>query len=93
MSGQPDQTKAGVSVETLGWEASCSCPHTEEETVPCTTLDPFCGAATVAMVSLRHGRRSIGIDLSEQYLAGNARPRIEGELRDRPDLNWLVAPE
>jgi DNA modification methylase len=31
-------------------------------------LDPFCGTGTTMLVALKLGRRSIGIDLSEEYL-------------------------
>lgn len=31
-------------------------------------LDPFCGTSTTGVVALRHGRRFIGVDLSEEYL-------------------------
>lgn len=32
-------------------------------------LDPFCGTGTTNLVALHLGRKSIGIDLSEQYIA------------------------
>jgi len=51
---------------TTGWEAACTCdvpPH------PQTVLDPFAGSGTTALVARKHGRRSIGIDLSEEYLS------------------------
>lgn len=41
-------------------------------------LDPFCGSGTVGVVALRHGRRFIGIDLSEEYCE-MARARIDGD--------------
>ena len=31
--------------------------------------DPFAGAGTTALVAKRHGRRFIGIDLNEEYVA------------------------
>lgn len=31
-------------------------------------LDPFCGSGTTGMVAQNHGRRFVGIDLSEKYL-------------------------
>ena len=39
-------------------------------------LDPFLGSGTTGAVAVRHGRRFIGIDMSEEYLEGIARPRI-----------------
>lgn len=41
-------------------------------------LDPFCGAGTTGLVALRHGRRFVGIDVNEAYLA-MARERFERE--------------
>ena len=41
--------------------------------VPCTVLDPFMGSATTALVARRLGRRSIGIELNEEYAALAAR--------------------
>lgn len=42
-------------------------------------LDPFAGAATVGVVSLRHGRRFIGLELNASY-AEMARARLGGLL-------------
>lgn len=41
-------------------------------------LDPLCGAGTTGLVALRHGRRFVGIDVNEAYLA-MTRDRIERE--------------
>ena len=38
-----------------------------------TVLDPFIGSGTTALVARKHGRRCIGIDLSESYLEIAAR--------------------
>jgi hypothetical protein len=78
-------SEAGVRVKTLGWEPVCDCANTDELSsgdgvVPCTVLDPFIGSGTTCCVSLKHGRRSIGIDLSADYLRNCAKIRIEGEL-------------
>ena len=32
-------------------------------------LDPFCGTGTAMLVAAQLGRRSVGIDLAEEYLA------------------------
>jgi DNA modification methylase len=37
--------------------------------VPATVLDPFMGSGTTALVARKHGRRSIGIELNEEYAA------------------------
>jgi DNA modification methylase len=60
---------------TLGWEPSCSCEDAGEP-VPATVLDPFAGAGTVSLVAAKHGRSSIAIELSPEYLA-LARERLE----------------
>ena len=70
-------------VETTGWEPSCSCEvdkardltglRNPPDTRPQLVLDPFVGSGTTALVARKHGRRSIGIDLSAKYLAIAAR--------------------
>lgn len=45
-----------------------------------TVCDPFMGAGTTAVASIRCGRRFIGMELSEEYL-GIAIKRIEAELK------------
>lgn len=64
------------TVETTGWEPSCTCidPNTDLAagtplTSPQLVLDPFIGSGTTALVARKHGRRCIGIDLSAEYLA------------------------
>lgn len=71
-----------------GWEPGCDCG--EEGTVPCVVLDPFVGSGTTLCVAMAHGRRGVGIDLSETYLKNNAIPRIEGALMSRPGKAHLV---
>lgn len=72
------------------WDYVSDLPLSDHPVVPCVVLDPFIGSGTTCCVSLAHGRRSIGIDLSETYLRCNAIPRIEGELLTRPDLAALA---
>lgn len=67
-------TVAGVSVRTLGWEPTCSCP--DHQPVPCVVLDPFNGAGTTGLVATGLGRRYYGTDLNPVYLA-MAKRRIE----------------
>jgi len=55
-----------VLTGTLGWEPTCK--HIDAAVVPCTVLDPFVGSGTTLLVAQKHGRRGIGIDLSETYL-------------------------
>jgi DNA modification methylase len=73
--------KTGLrSVLSERWELGC--PHGLEPT-PCLVLDPFAGAGTAGMVTLRLGRRFLGVDLSEEYVE-MARERI---LDDAPLFN------
>lgn len=81
-------TVAGVEVKTLGWKPTCGCGT--DDVRPCTVLDPFVGSGTTCCVALEHGRASVGIDLSEEYLVKNAIPRVEGCLLQVPALRGLV---
>jgi hypothetical protein len=56
-----------VHTTTTGWRPTCECGH--DDTIPGIVLDSFAGSGTVAYVAQRLGRRSIGIDLSAEYLA------------------------
>jgi len=51
-----------VDTQTLGWS---DCGHNNYR--PGICLDPFLGSGTTALVARRHGRRTIGIELNEQY--------------------------
>jgi hypothetical protein len=51
--------------EHKGWQPTCEC---NAEVVPATVLDPFAGSGTTLAVAQRLGRKSIGTDLSEEYL-------------------------
>lgn len=55
-------------VETVGWKPNCVCSPIRPP-VPCLVLDPFSGTATVGAVSLKHGRRYVGLDLNRDYIA------------------------
>lgn len=65
---------AGVATATTGWSPSCGCEAGEP--APCTVLDCFSGAGTVALVAVRHGRRAIGIELNSDY-ASLSRERLQ----------------
>ncbi len=72
---------------TLYWEPSCRCTGEDGQPAdrkPCITLDPFAGSGTVAATSVRYGRYSWGIELSQKYLDENAIPRINDALRSIP---------
>jgi hypothetical protein len=51
---------------TLSWRATCGCP--DAPPVPATVLDPFGGTMTTCIAAMRLGRRSVGMDLSLEYL-------------------------
>ncbi len=89
MAEHPPQTTGwtpscacGVAPATAGAEATTGTP-VESTTrqmavaggapVPQLVLDPFVGSGTTMLVARKHGRRAIGIDLSEEYLAIAAR--------------------
>ena len=60
------QLSAATAVHK-GWNPACDCDTDVAEAG--IALDPFAGAGTTALVAKRHGRRFIGIDLNEEYVA------------------------
>ena len=62
----PGTIQESVSYRTTGWKPICSCDA--GPAVPATVLDPFAGAATTCLAAQRLGRRSVGTDLSRDYL-------------------------
>ena len=63
-----DNTYSGISADykTLGFRPTCTCSAPSQ---PALVLDPFVGSGTTCIVAKRLGRRSVGIDLSTEYLA------------------------
>jgi DNA modification methylase len=55
---------------TAGWQPTCGCDGVGVH--PCLVLDPFCGTATVARVSIQHKRLAFCCDISGEYLAEQA---------------------
>ena len=72
----------------LGFRKRCSCPT--ERVVPCLVLDPFTGSGTVLAVARRLGRRSVGIDLSPEYVV-LARQRSSTEAPVLADAEGALA--
>jgi len=58
-------TVAGVAVETIGWEKTCSC---DADHVPCVVADPFAGSGTTLAVAKTLGRIGIGCELNPDYI-------------------------
>ena len=56
----------GSAYHPTGWQPTCEC---NADIVPATVLDPFVGSGTTMAVAQRLGRRGIGTDLNEEYLA------------------------
>lgn len=69
---------------TVGFRSACECGSVDP--VPCAILDPFMGAGTTGLVSLKLGRDFTGIELNPDY-AEMARKRI---LQDAPLFNEVV---
>jgi DNA modification methylase len=59
-------TVAGVRVETLGWEPSCTCGTSA---MPCLVFDPFGGSGTTAQVAQHLGRDWLITELNPDYAA------------------------
>ena len=63
-NGWENSQRGTVTTQTLAWYPACTC---DVPTTPCTVLDPFAGSGTTLAVARDHLRRSIGIELSEEY--------------------------
>jgi len=51
--------------KTTGWSPTCSC---QDDTIPCTVLDPFCGSGTTGAVAVKLGRFFVGLELQPAYI-------------------------
>ena len=61
-----------IETKTLSWRPTCTC---NADKVPATVLDCFAGTGTTLLAAMRLGRRSVGVDLSPDYL-GQAVKRL-----------------
>ena len=59
-------------VDATEWRPTCTC---NADKVPATVLDCFAGTGTTLLAAMRLGRRSVGVDLSTDYL-GQAVKRL-----------------
>ena len=64
--GQSGSGPIEAKTLTLGWRATCQCPA--QGPVPALILDPFAGMATTLLAAAALGRRSVGMEISEEYL-------------------------
>ena len=53
-----------VQTKTIGWEPGCAHGH---DPIPATVLDCFSGAGTTWLVSHKHRRQYIGIEINPDY--------------------------
>lgn len=65
VKGNRDPLRHVTQTRTVGWEAGCDCG--DQNTVPCTVLDPFSGAGTTCCVAKKLRRRWFGIELNPRY--------------------------
>jgi len=67
----PSEVKARILAGLLekitkGWEPTCD--HPKGPTAPCVVMDIFAGSGTTLVEAHRQGRRSIGIELGDDYV-------------------------
>ena len=67
LGGNYQEALENRDVVMKGWTPTCDCDT--DATEAGIALDPFAGAGTTALVAKRHGRRFVGIDLNEEYVA------------------------
>lgn len=89
LDGVPRDTE---EVEEDVWVYVPEIPLEDHPVRPCRVLDPFIGSGTTCMCSLRLGRWSWGIDLSEEYLREHAVKRVGERLIEVNGPGELVAP-
>lgn len=66
----------GDTDAVIDWKQTCKCPPHQPE--PSVVLDIFAGTMTTCIAAMRLGRKSIGVDISLDYLQVG-KERLEGE--------------
>jgi DNA modification methylase len=74
-------------IKTIGFQPSCTC--NVQDHIPGTVLDPFAVAATTGVVSIKHFRNFVGIDLNEKYINEIALPRLESEAQKHKQIGMF----
>lgn len=69
-------TEYGSGSVTTGWQPACTCDAGDP--IPATVLDPFVGSGTTLRVATELNRRSIGVDISKEYLETLVPARVAG---------------
>jgi DNA modification methylase len=72
--GAPWERVMKETGKLIRWQPRCTCRN--PKVIPCTVLDPFLGSGTTCEVAIKHGRRSVGVELSEKYVERNVVPRV-----------------
>lgn len=88
MSQEKDCRQVCADYITTGWKPTCTCSP-QEETVPCTVLDPFGGSGTVAKVARELGRSSVLIEINPEYVE-IAKKRLRAREQLFPDAIEVV---
>lgn len=65
--GNRDPLRHVTHKQTVGHEPACQCPQISP-TIPGVVLDPFAGSGTTLMVAEKLLRRSVGIELNDEYI-------------------------
>ena len=91
---KPQEWLDANPAKTLGYRPSCQC---DADTRPCVVLDVFAGSGTVGQVcrELPYQRDFVGVDISYEYLHGQAllrseRITTEASLQELPMFKEMI---